>query len=724
MRFKFLAPITAAIVIAITIMATYAFDAVPAATAQTSTQLQTEINTLNQHLYLPLATWTTTYDDTLRVASDNQWMDWSQDECSAPLGGLGYASAFRMGCLRHDMTYRTLAVIDRATGRVWNERNRYRADKQILNDTSAYCTSRYGPLGRERTLASCGLASLAYYQAVRSFAGFRSSLSSEEDSVNDPDDSMYHAGMRLMAASNCSYSANSNNRCLPINYVERNGNPFAPQNLQIIPTGTAIEMQVVRANLQSVDGPPSSIRPQGIQPRPYDRTGELQISVNSPFVVGSTRHIGCTNQSASRILYADSTTYPVTTADTSLKRTTFYLKACSAVTASDLDDAMIELKPTEARRTRSGYVADMVDKRVRHYQNMNAKAPRASLSPRPDSSTLVGSGVWYGPLTLTTVSPLTSVRAVANPNDDTPLVEIASETTTSNHCSNGAETNDQRTVSSGDAIKIAMCGPGTGTLELRNPTTGHIVNTYVMEMAGSAPACSNRSIRSLPSTDSGNWSSADCESPYRTERYVDYFQLTPSTSQEVQIDLKSNTDAYLLVYRGTNIAGTPDYRNDDGGDGTNSRLTLNLTAGSTYTIGATTYTRGATGSYTLEIAGPSATQCSNTSISIPSTNSGRWSSRDCESPYRTGRYVDYFELTPSASQEVQIDLTSTIADTYLLVYTSTNTSGTPAYRDDDGGDGTNSQLTLNLVGGRTYTIGATTYTRGATGPYALKVATP
>ena len=34
---------------------------------------------------------------------------------------------------------------------------------------------------------------------------------------------------------------------IAINYVEHNGNPFSPQNLGSIPTGTVIEIQVVRA---------------------------------------------------------------------------------------------------------------------------------------------------------------------------------------------------------------------------------------------------------------------------------------------------------------------------------------------------------------------------------------------------------------------------------------------------------------------------------------------
>ena len=45
-----------------------------------------------------------------------------------------YRTKFYYGCLRHDFMWRTMAVLDQATGRVWNERNRYVADQMFLTD--------------------------------------------------------------------------------------------------------------------------------------------------------------------------------------------------------------------------------------------------------------------------------------------------------------------------------------------------------------------------------------------------------------------------------------------------------------------------------------------------------------------------------------------------------------------------------------------------------------
>ena len=98
---------------------------------------------LNANVLMSYADWAEDYD-TLRTATDDQSMDWSQDACSSPPGlGLGKKEEFHMACLHHDMMWRTLAVIDRGTGRVWNERNRYRADKQIQADTKEICRIKY-----------------------------------------------------------------------------------------------------------------------------------------------------------------------------------------------------------------------------------------------------------------------------------------------------------------------------------------------------------------------------------------------------------------------------------------------------------------------------------------------------------------------------------------------------------------------------------------------------
>ncbi len=94
-----------------------------------------------------------------------------------------------------------------------------------------------------------------------------------------------------------------NNRCLPIHYVTRNSLPFAPQNYGFIPTGAAIELQVVRANLQSVGGAPDPSIPTTVETRPFKHTGDLYMTAQSPFVISESRQVSCVGQENRRALY-------------------------------------------------------------------------------------------------------------------------------------------------------------------------------------------------------------------------------------------------------------------------------------------------------------------------------------------------------------------------------------------------------------------------------------
>ncbi len=419
----------------------------------------------------------------MRTATLYQWMDWSQDGCSAPPGlDFSHREIFKPGCLRHNLVYRTLAVTDRATGKVWNERNRFRADMQFLWDNKRECAIRHSTPHTEGTREGCDIVANGYFAAVRVGGGGRGLLPSPSEALSVYDSS--YPGMKLMSSSSC---AGSSNRCLPIAYVERNDRPFAPQNYNIIPTDTAIEISVIRANLQSVGGVPDPSHPAGQMPRGYQNTGTLLVRVASPFIISISRDLSCTNQGNLREMYAGVASYnPAThTDDTSLKYKTFYLKACSAVTAASLTEAKMELLPAQTRRARgSSRWEPNIDDRFRHYQHMDAQAPKASFAPRPDTNIVIAEDTWYGPLVLDTVAPLASVDVVANPNDDTPLLEITTSRFSSNYCNDSADKdNTLPSVDDGESIWIAMCSPGTSTLELRHPTTGHVVNTYVAGLA-------------------------------------------------------------------------------------------------------------------------------------------------------------------------------------------------------------------------------------------------
>lgn len=117
---------------------------------------------------------------------------------------------------------------------------------------------------------------------------------------------------------------------------------------------------------------------------------------------------------------------------------------------------------------------------------------------------------------------------------------------------------------------------------------------------------------SLGESRQSSWSDQEV-SKYRSGRYAKRYNLRLSSCRKIQIDLESTTtDAYLYLHtNGVRIA-----KNDDGGGRANSRVALDLVAG-TYEVEATTYHAGKTGSFTLKTTDLGSGNCTpqNTSSS-------------------------------------------------------------------------------------------------------------
>ncbi|MCU1228097.1 MAG: Cna domain protein [Acidobacteria bacterium] len=110
--------------------------------------------------------------------------------------------------------------------------------------------------------------------------------------------------------------------------------------------------------------------------------------------------------------------------------------------------------------------------------------------------------------------------------------------------------------------------------------------------------CNVQSINSNTSY-AGTWSS-DCAASHRSGSYARYFSFTLGGSTSVQIDLGSQVDSFLYLLNGSTPSATVITSDDDSGDGTNSRITRTLSAG-TYTLEATTYGAGQTGSFSISV---------------------------------------------------------------------------------------------------------------------------
>ena len=222
------------------------------------------------------------------------------------------------------------------------------------------------------------------------------------------------------------------------------------------------------------------------------------------------------------------------------------------------------------------------------------------------------------------------------------------------------------------------------------------------------------------------------------ERLARYFTFNLSRESEVTIALtrdSGNADTYLYLRKDNARSGEAlHYNDDEGSDTTRSKIRETLPAGA-YTIEATTYRPGQTGSFTLTIsssgataAPPPAAGCEAQPIAVGGQVSGQWAS-GCESetpaPGAGGgaRLARYYTFTLDQGSEVTIALTreSGNADTYLYLRKDDARSGEALhYNDDEGSDTTRSKIREALAPG-TYTIEATTYQAGQTGTFTLTV---
>ena len=100
----------------------------------------------------------------------------------------------------------------------------------------------------------------------------------------------------------------------------------------------------------------------------------------------------------------------------------------------------------------------------------------------------------------------------------------------------------------------------------------------------------------------GKWTGL-CDAVSRDQRHARYYTFSLQSQAEVTINLESSADTYLYLHSGADRKSAKElYRDDDGGDGHNSRIAETLPAGD-YTIEATTLGRLKKTAFTLTVDG-------------------------------------------------------------------------------------------------------------------------
>jgi hypothetical protein len=145
--------------------------------------------------------------------------------------------------------------------------------------------------------------------------------------------------------------------------------------------------------------------------------------------------------------------------------------------------------------------------------------------------------------------------------------------------------------------------------------------------------------------------------------FFDAYTFSGNAGQQVSITMTSlqfDTYLYLLQPGETTISGTT-IQDDDGAGGTDSRISVTLASTGTYTILATSFVSGATGSYSLSLG--DVTPCNPTLTPITpisggtATATGALSSPDCHD-LGDGSFYDVFTFNGTAGQQVAVAMAS------------------------------------------------------------------
>ena len=290
------------------------------------------------------------------------------------------------------------------------------------------------------------------------------------------------------------------------------------------------------------------------------------------------------------------------------------------------------------------------------------------------------------------------------------------------------------------SLEVSLAA-GTYTIEATTYAAGE-TGSFTLTVSGAGETttppvsgdCEAGEIEADGSPVTGSWGT-NCESDVREGRQARYYQFALSDSADITVLLESQeaeTVLYLRQGAGTTSGDTvPDGFNEgDAPDYHSASLEVSLAAG-TYTIEATTYAAGETGSFTLTVSGagetttpPVSGDCEAGEIEADgSPVTGSWGT-NCESDVREGRQARYYQFALSDSADITVLLESQEAETVLYLRQGAGaTSGDTVpdgFNEGDAPDYHSASLEVSLAAG-TYTIEATTYAAGETGSFTLSV---
>ncbi len=211
--------------------------------------------------------------------------------------------------------------------------------------------------------------------------------------------------------------------------------------------------------------------------------------------------------------------------------------------------------------------------------------------------------------------------------------------------------------------------------------------------------------------------------------FYDQYVYRGRPGEQVVVTMKSGAfDTYLTAGAMNGTAYASSVTDDDGGGGTDSRLTAAVGPTGVLVIRANSVAAGATGAYTLEIGGspvagptPGGPRPGGPmgTIAVGQTVNGELQESDMK--LADNSYADEYRFEGRAGDRIVITLRSAAFDSYLTWGTGQGTAFASTGTDDDGAGGTDSRLQVTVPSSGTYTIRANSLAANSTGAYTLTV---
>lgn len=194
--------------------------------------------------------------------------------------------------------------------------------------------------------------------------------------------------------------------------------------------------------------------------------------------------------------------------------------------------------------------------------------------------------------------------------------------------------------------------------------------------------------------------------------------------ERIQVEMRSNEfDTYLTVGSSTNEECDDCRRNDDGGEGTNSRLRYTLPDNGQVQIRAGAISDDARGRFSLQVSpAPAVVPARPQPLEIGSEASGVLNSSspvsDNDTPYQL------WTLQGAPNQTLIVRMKSDELDSMLQYGQLNGSNFVQQSEDDDGGQGLNSRLRITLDGQGRGAIRATTPMEENSGRYTISAMVP